>query len=159
MFSNFLIQPSVMPNIVPTYRDNINYWRQFADGNEDMATVLPGKPSINGKPRLFTPLQAALFAIMADFNAVDVKAPLCARIARRIMEAHLQHPGVEQWVIVVTMNGKVFTLAYGGTDLSSGMVSGSRLAFAVVVDLKNFADRVAAAIAAAPKVIEGSDGE
>ena len=159
MFNNILIPPSVMPEIVHTYRDNINYWRQFADENADMAAVLPGKPSVNGKPRLFTPLQAALFAIMADFNSADVKAPLCARIARRVMEAHEAQPAVEQWVIAVTMNGNVSTLPYRATDLSTGGVSGSRLAFAVVVDLQNYADRVAAAIADAPKVIGGTDVE
>ncbi len=157
MFDNVLIPPRVMPDVVATYHANIGHWRQLAEDNEDMAAVLPGKPSLNGKPRLFTPLQAALFALMADFNRVDVKAPLCARIARRIMEAHRQQPKVEQWAIVVTINGNVSTLPYGQAALDTGMVSGSRLAFAVTVDLKNYADRVAAEIAAAPQVIGGDD--
>jgi hypothetical protein len=159
MFDNVLIPPRVMPDVIATYHANIGHWRQLADDNEDMAAVLPGKPSVNGKPRMFTPLQAALFAIMADFNAVDVKAPLCARIARRLMDAHRSQPSVEQWAIVVTMNGNVSTLPYDQAGLSTGMVSGSRLAFAVTVDLKNYADRVAEVIAAAPKVIGGHDAE
>lgn len=159
MFDNVLIPPRLMPDVVPTYHANISHWRQLADDNEDMAAVLPGKPSVNGKPRLFTPLQAALFAIMADFNAVDVKAPLCARIARRIMDAHERRPAVEQWAIIVTFNGNVSTQPYDHTALPGGFISGSPLAFAVVVDLRNYAARVEAAIEAAPKVIGGGDGE
>lgn len=159
MFANVLIPPRLMPEVVPTYHANIGHWRQLADNNEDMAAVLPGKPSANGKPRLFTPLQAALFAIMADFNRVDVKAPLCARIARRIMEAHAAQPTVEQWVIVVTMNYQVSTLPYDEAALSNGVVSGTRLAFALTIDLKNYADTVAAAIGSAPVIIGGEDGE
>jgi hypothetical protein len=159
MFDNVLIPPRLMPEVAPTYHANIGHWRQLADDNEDMAAVLPGKPSVNGKPRLFTPLQAALFAIMADFNRVDVKAPLCARIARRIMEAHQQQPTVEQWVIVVTMNYHVSTLPYDEAALSKGVISGTRLAFALTVDLKNYADTVAAAIVGAPTIIGGDDGE
>jgi hypothetical protein len=159
MFDNVLIPPNVMPRIAPSYHVNINHWRQLAEVNEDMAFVLPGKPSTVGGPRLFTPLKAALFASMADFNHVDVKAPLCARIARRIMEAHLARPQVQQWAIVVTMNQNVSTLPYDEAKLSGGTISGSRLAFAVAVDLKNYADRVAAAIADAPKVIGVDDAE
>ena len=67
MFDYVLIPPSVMASIVASYHANINHWRQLADDNQDMAAVLPGKPSLNGKPRMFTALQAALFALMADF--------------------------------------------------------------------------------------------
>ena len=159
MIDNVLIPPRLMPDVVPTYHANIGHWRQLADDNEDMASVLPGKPSLNGMPRLFTPLQAALFALMADLNRVDVKAPLCARIARRIMEAHAQHPEIEQWAVVMTQNGNVSTLPHDASSLGAGSVSGSRLAFALVIDLKNYIDRVAAAIAAVPKVIGGDDAD
>lgn len=157
MFDNVLIPPSVMASVVASYHANINHWRQLADENEDMAAVLPGKPSLNGKPRMFTALQAALFALMADFIVAGVKAPLAARIARRVMEAHLAESTVEQWVIVVTANGNVSTLEYDQTDLRAGMVSGARLNFALVVDLATYAARVAAAIADAPRVIGGDD--
>lgn len=159
MDDHVLIPPSVMSRIVASYRANIDHWRQLAEENEDMARVLPGKPSLNGRPRLFTVLKAALFAAMADLVAVGVKAPLAARIALRVMEAHSQRPEVEQWSLVVTANGNVSTLPFDQSGLRAGTVSGSRLAFALVVDLKNYADRVAAAIADAPKVIGGDDGE
>ena len=159
MIDNVFIPPRLMPEVVPTYHGNIGHWRQLADDNEDMASVLPGKPSLNGRPRLFTPQQAALFALMADLNCADVKAPLCARIARRIMEAHEQRPEVAQWALVVTENGNVSTLPHDHDGLRAGTVSGSRLAFALVIDLKNYLDRVAAAIAAVPKVAGGDDAD
>ena len=159
MFDNVLIPPSVMAQIVASYHANIGHWRQLADENVDMAAVLPGKPSTTGKPRLFTSLQAALFAVMADFVAAGVKAPLAARIARRLMEAHERQPEVEQWTIVATDNGNVSTLEYNQAELRTGFISGARLIFALVVDLRTYADRVAAAIANAPKVIGGDDGE
>lgn len=153
--TNTLMPPRVVREFIPTYDSNINHWRQLADENDDMAAVLPGKPSATGKPRLFTPLQAALVALMADFMLAGVKAPLAARIARRIMESHQQRPEVDQWAIVVTANGNVSTLPYDETELRSGYISGARLAFAVAIDLQNYAERVAAAIAAAPVIIGG----
>ena len=125
MFDNkTLLPPKVVREIIPTYDTYINHWRQLADENEDMAVVLPGKPSTTGSARLFTPLQAALAAIMADFIRVDVKAPLAARIARRVRDAHLAQPEVEQWAIIVTFNGALSTLPYGDIDLCGGVVSG-----------------------------------
>lgn len=157
MFENALITPRMMPDVAPGYHANINHWRQLADDNEDMAAVLPGKPSVNGKPRLFTPLQAALFAIMADFFAAGIKAALAAKIARRIMEAHRRQPHVEQWAIIATANGNVSTLPFDQVELRTGFVSGSRLSFALAVDLKNYAERVAAAIADAPQIVGAVD--
>ena len=159
MFDNVLIPPNVMARIVASYHTNIDHWRQLAENNEDMAAVLPGKPSTTGKARLFTSLQAGLFAVMADFVAAGVKASLAARIARRLMEAHASRPEVDQWTIVATSNGNVSTLEYNKTELRTGFISGSRLNFALVVDLRTYADRVAAAIADAPKVIGGDDAE
>ena len=159
MYDNVLIPPSVMASVVASYHANINHWRQLADENQDMAAVLPGKPSLNGKPRMFTALQAALFALMADFNVAGIKAPLAAKIARRVMEAHETQPEVGQWVIVVTSNGNVSTLEYDQTDLRAGVVSGARLNFALVVDLRSYADQVAIAIADASRVIGGDNGE
>lgn len=157
--TKILLSPKIMRDVVPSYDTNINHWRQLADDDENMAAVLPGKPSSTGLARLFSPIQAALVAIMADFIRVDVKAPLAAKIARRVMEAHLAQPSVGQWAVVVTANGNVSTLAYDETGLRAGFVSGSRLAFALVLDLRNYAERVDAAIADAPNVIGGQDGE
>jgi len=152
-----LLPPRVLREFIPTYGTNINHWRQLADDNDDMAAILPGKRSATGKPRLSTPLQAALAAQVADFTSVGVKAPLAAKIARRIMDAHRLRPEVDQWAIVVTDNGNVSTLPYDETELRSGFISGARLAFALTVDLQNYADRVSAAIAAAPVVVGGDD--
>lgn len=154
---NTLLTPRILREFVPTFDSNISHWRQLAEDNSDMAAVLPGKPSSSGKPRLFTPIQAALAALMADLIRVDVKAPLAARIARRVNEANQQHPAVEQWSVVLTANGNVSTLPFDQAKLSTGQISGAPLTFAFVVDLKNYADRVAAAIAAAPKVLGGDD--
>lgn len=154
--SNTLLPPRVVREFIPTYDSNINHWRQLADENDDMAVVLPGKPSATGKARMFTPLQAALAALMSDFMLAGLKAPLAARIARRIMEGHRQRPEVDQWAIVVTANGNVSTLPYDETELRSGFISGARLAFAVAIDLQNYGERVAAAIQAAT-VIAGGD--
>jgi hypothetical protein len=160
MFSNNILLPTKIVKEAANMTDNqMIHLRQLAESDQNVAAVLPGKPETTGKPRLFDPLRAALACIMADFIRADVKAPLAAKIARRIMEGHQQHPAVEQWAIVVTMNGNVSTLPYGQADLSRGAISGSRLAFALMVDLKNYAERVAAAIADAPKVIGGSDEE
>src|SRR5690606_28456183 len=103
------------------------------------------------------PMRAALACLMADFIRFDMKAPLAAKIARRVMEAHQAHPDVEQWSVVLTDNGNVSTLPHDQAELRTGFISGARLNFALVVDLKNYADRVAAAIADAPKVIGGDD--
>ncbi len=158
MFDNrILMPPRTVKEIIPTFPANIDHWRQLADKDENMAAILPGKPTTTGKPRLFTPLQVALAAIMADFINVDVKAPLAARIARRVMDAHLAQPGIEQWFIVVTQNGNVSTMPYDQTELRTGFISGSRLAFALCVDLRTYADRVNAAVAELPTVIGGDD--
>lgn len=124
---------------------------------DDFLALLPPKPEISGQARMFTALQFGMLCLVSDLVVSGVKAPLAAKIARRVMDAHLAHPEVEQFAIVATANGNVSTLAYDEAGLSTGMVSGARLNFALVVDLKNYADRVAAAIAAAPKVIGGGD--
>lgn len=158
MFDNRnMMPPRIVKEIVPAYHTLIDHCRQLADNDANMAAVLPGKPSTTGKPRLFTPLKAALMAIMADFINVGVKAPLAAKIARRIMDAHLAQPASEQWSIVVTQNGNVSTMPYDQTELRTGFISGSRLAFALCVDLRTYADRVNAAVADLPIVIGGDD--
>lgn len=157
--TKILMPPRMVKEIIPSFPANIDHWRQLADDDENMAAILPGKPSSTGKPRLFNPLQIALAALMADFIHSGVKASLAAKIARRVMDAHLAHPAVEQWAIIVTSNYNVSTLPYAEVDLRKGIVSGSRLAFAVCVDLRNYADRVSAAIADFPTVIGGGDEE
>lgn len=158
MFDNsILIPPSVMPMVAPTYHANISHWRQAAERDANLAAVLPGKPSENGRPRLFTPLQAAIFAAMAAMVAADFKTPLAAKMARQVMEAHLRQPEVEQWAVVHTANGNVSCLAYDQTELRTGFISGSRLTFAIVIDLKTFADQVAEVVATAPRIIGAED--
>ncbi len=154
---NLEIGPKVMPSICPAFRDHFDHWRQAAENNSDLAAVFPDKPSENGKPRLFNPLQAAMFALMADLVAADFKTPLAARIARRIMEAHLSATQVGQWSVIHSANGNVSTLAYDQAELRTGFISGSRLSFALVIDLKTYADRVDEAVIDAPRVIGGSD--
>lgn len=88
-------------------------------------------------------LNAGMFLLMTDMMAGGCKAPLAAQIAVRVMEAHLAAPEVEQWAIVKTENGNVSTLAFDTINLSTGFISGSRLAFALVVDLTLYSDRVA----------------
>lgn len=157
--TNILIPTSIVKEASGLTDNQWTHFRQLGDTDENMAAILPGKPEVTGKARLFSPMRAVLVCIAADFVAVDVKAPLAAKIARKIMEAHQREPGVQQWAIIVTANGNVSTLPYQQTDLQTGFISGSRLRFAVVVDLQNYADQVATAIASAPKVIGGGDAE
>lgn len=126
---------------------------------EDFLAIMPPKPEVKGQSRFFTALQFGLLCIVSDFVCAGVKAPLAAKIARRVMEAHLAAPEVEQFVIVATANGNVSTLPYNQADLRTGFISGARLNFALVVDLATYSARVAAAIADAPKVIGGGDAE
>lgn len=129
----------------------------FQRTEADFLAIMPPKPEVNGQSRYFTGPQLAALCIATDFVGADVKAPLAARIARRVIEAYEARPEVAQWAIVVTDNGNVATLPYCQSDLRTGFISGSRFKFAVVIDLRTYADRVDAAIAAAPKVIGGGD--
>ena len=156
---NVLLAPKAMAEFIPTYRDHINHWRQAADENTDLAAVLPGKPSENGKPRLFTPFQAGLFALMTHLVAAEFKTPLAAKIAHWVKDAHEREPTVEHWAVIYTDQGNVSTLPYTEAGLATGYLSGSRLRFALVIDLKNYSDLVERAIADAPKVIGGEDGD
>lgn len=157
--SQVLIPPVVMRSFVRTYDSNMAHWRQAAENDENLAAILPGKPSENGKPRKFTALQAVIFAAMSALVAADFKTPLAAKIARRVMEAHQRQPEVEQWAVVHTKNANISTLPYDQTELRTGYISGSRFTFALVVDLKTFTDEVDEVIANAPRVIGGDDAE
>ena len=95
------------------------------------------------------PLNAGMFFLMADLMAGGYKAPLAALIAVRVMDAHLASPEVEQWAIVTTENGNVSTMPFGSIDFRTGFISGGRLAFALVVDLRLYSERVERALAAA----------
>ena len=148
-----------MRSFVPTYDANIAHWRQAAENDENLAAILPGKPSENGKPRMFTHLKATIFALASSLVAADFKTPLAAKIARRVMEAHQRQPEVEQWAVVHTKNANISTLPYDQTELRTGYISGSRFTFALVVDFKTFMDEVAEVIADAPRVIGGDDAE
>ncbi|MBW4330047.1 hypothetical protein KY084_04060 [Stakelama sp. CBK3Z-3] len=121
--------------------------------DEHTLAILPEKPEHTGKPRLFSGLQFGMFCLLADLMGSGVKGPLAARIARRVMDAHHRDASVEQWSIVVLENGNVSTLPYNSTELRSGFISGARLAFALVIDLRLYAERVERAIADAPRVI------
>lgn len=125
--------------------------------DEATVAILPPKPEQTGKSRLFTALQFGMVCLLADLMASEVKGPLAAKIARRVMEAHQRDPAVEQWVITVLDNGNVSTLPYDATELHTGYISGGRLAFALVIDLRLYAERVERAIADAPRVIGGGD--
>ena len=131
----------------------------YQSDNDDLQAVLPSKPEVNGQPRHFTGLQCGLLAIVTDFTRAAVKLPLAAKIARRVMDAHLAQPSTKQFVIVATDNGNVSTLPYDQANLRTGLISGARLSFALVVDLANYAARVTAAVADAPKVIGGDDAK
>lgn len=158
MFEDNVYLPTGIVKRASGLTDNqMIHFRQLAATDANMAFVLPGKPELTGKPRLFDPLRTAMACLMADLVSVDVKAPLAAKIARRVMEAHQRQPEVEQWAIVVTANGNVSVLPYNQTDLRTGFISGSRLRFAVAIDLRNYADQVRRAIADAPRVIGGED--
>jgi hypothetical protein len=50
--------------------------------------------------------------------------------------------------VIVTENGNVSTLDFKTVDLSTGFISGSRLAFALVVDVRLYAERVNRALSA-----------
>ncbi len=154
-----LMPTSVVKKAARISDNQMIHFRQVAENDENMAAVLPAKPETSGKPRLHDQLQAALVCVMADFIAVDVKAPLAAKIARRIMDAHRDDPTVNQWAILLTDNGNVSTRPYSQSDLRTGYISGSRLRFAVVVDLCTYRERVDEAIADAPRVIGGSDDD
>lgn len=154
----FAIGPKVMRSICPAFRDHFDNRRQAAETNPDVAAVFPEKPAENGKARVFSPLQAAIFALMSHLVAADFKTPLAAKIARRVKEAHEQEPTVEQWAVAYTDQGNVSTLPYTEAGLATGYLSGSRLRFALVIDLKNYSDLVERAIADAPKVIGDEDG-
>jgi len=125
--------------------------------DEATLAILPSKPEQTGKPRLFNGLQFGMFCLLADLMQSEVKGPLAAKIARRVMEAHQRDAAVEQWVITVLDNGNVSTLPYNASDLATGYISGGRLAFALVIDLRLYAERVERAIADAPRVIGGDD--
>ncbi len=125
--------------------------------DEATLAILPNKPEQTGKPRLFTALQFGMFCLLADLMQSEVKGPLAAKIARRVMEAHQRDATIEQWVITVLDNGNVSTLPYDATELRTGYISGGRLAFALVIDLRLYAERVERAIANAPRVIGGDD--
>lgn len=129
----------------------------FQRTEEEFLAILPPKPEVNGQSRYFTGPQFAALCIVSDFVRAGVKAPLAARIARRVIEAHVVQPEVPQWAIIVTDNGVVSTLPYNQGDLRAGFISGAWFNFAVVVDLRTYADRVTGAIASAPKIIGGRD--
>jgi len=95
------------------------------------------------------PLNVGMFCLVADLMAGGYKAPLAAQIAVRVMDAHLASPEVEQWAIVTTENGNVSTMPFATIDLHPGFISGGRLAFALVVDLRLYSERVERALAAA----------
>lgn len=153
----FEIKPYVMPSIDPRYPERIDHWRQASEKDENLAYILPPKPSVNGKPRTFSRLQAAIFGCASTMVDAGFKTPLAAKMARRVMEAHLREPEVPQWALVHTANGNVATLPYNQTELRTGFISGSRFTFGIVIDLQTFFDRVDEAIADAPCVIGGED--
>lgn len=130
--------------------------------NRDLAAleaIFPPKPDKKGKARYYNRPQFGMACLLGDLVAAGFKVPLAAQMARRVLEAHLLEPDVEQFAIVHTANGNVSTLPYSRALMETGFVSGSRFTFGIVIDLKNYADRVAEAIADAPRVIGGDDGE
>ena len=132
--------------------NQMTHFFQLSEADENLAAILPGK-SDTGKARMFGPLEFMLACLLADLVAADFKTPLAARIVRRVKDAHMAEPKVEQWSVVHTANGNVSTLPYGQAELQTGFISGSRLSFALLIDLKTYADRVERAIEADKAVI------
>ena len=128
----------------------------FQSEQPEIVAILPEKRG-SGKTRHFTSLQFSCVALIADLLAAEFKLPLAGKIAHRVMEAHNREPNVEQWAIVHTANGNISTLPYTKASLETGYISGSRITFAITVDLKNYAERIQQAIADAPRVIGDDD--
>lgn len=149
----------VTSTVVATEIDFIGH--QMTDlFNRDLPAViaiLPPKAESAGKARYFNRTQFAMACLLSDLMVAQFKVPLAAQIAQRVMEANLRQPEVEQWCVVHTANGNISTLPYTEAGLATGYISGSRLTFGIVIDLKNYADRVSVAIAHAPRVIGGED--
>lgn len=154
---NVLMPTSVVNSAARITGQQMIHFRSLDDDN--MAAIFPSKPPFNGTARLFNPLQAGMVCVVAQLVSAGVKAPLAAKIARRVMDAHLRQPAVEQWAVAVTDNGNVSSLPFDQSDIRTGFVSGARLAFALVVDLRLYSERVSAAIADAPRVIGDDDAE
>lgn len=154
---NVELTPPIMRIVDPGYDGRIDHLRQAQERDDNVAFIMPPKPSVNGQSRRFSRLQAATFACMGTMVDAGFKVPLAAMMARRVMEAHLREPEVAQWAVVHTANGNVATLPYNQTELRTGFISGSRLTFGIVIDLQTFFDRVDEAIADAPCVIGGED--
>lgn len=128
--------------------------------NRDLKTleaILPPKPDKMGKARYYNRAQFGMACLLSDLVAAEFKVPLAAKIAQFVLAAHEREPEVEQFAVVHTANGKISTLPYSRALLETGFVSGARLKFGIVIDLKNYADRVTVAIANAPRVIGGED--
>ena len=130
--------------------------------NRDLKTleaILPPKPDKMGKARYYNRAQFGMACLLSDLVAAEFKVPLAAKIAQFVLAAHEREPDVEQFAVVHTANGNISTLPYSRALLETGFVSGARLKFGIVIDLKNYADRVTVAIANAPRVIGGEDGK
>lgn len=159
MHNRITFSPSRIVKPAARISDNqMTHFFQLSEADENLAAILPGK-SDTGKARMFDQVQFACVCLLADLVAAEFKTPLAAKIARKVMDAHLLHPKVEQWAVVHTANGNISTLPYDQTELRTGFISGSRFTFAIVVGLKTYADRVTAAIDDAPRVIGGGDCE
>lgn len=113
--------------------------RSSRDAN--MRRIVPPYMGRSGQLE-WPPLNFAMFCLAGDLVAAEFKIPLAAKIACRVMDAHLASPEVEQWAVVTTENGNTSTLAVNGLDLSTGFISGARLSFAMIVDLRTYDDRV-----------------
>tara|TARA_B100000678_G_C18071591_1_gene446921 strand:+ start:295 stop:777 length:483 start_codon:yes stop_codon:yes gene_type:complete len=157
--SKYSLSTPVVKDVARMRDNQVTHLFQMGETDPNMAAILPPKPQVAGQSRRFNETQAAIMCLLAELMRFDVKAPLAAKIARRVTEGSQRAPAVEQWSIIVTENGNVSTLPYDQAELRTGYISGSRFAFALVIDLKTYADRIEEAVASAPQVIGADHGE
>ena len=114
-------------------------------------------PASNGKTRLFSAeVDAPLLCLFGDLIE-DYTVRHASKIVERFKRAILKHPKAPQLALVKLANGSTFAQPTTDLDLASGFVSGQYLRSAMIVDLRNYRERVQREIAAAPMVIGGDD--
>lgn len=152
--SNTIIKSSV---VFPEARIDHKRQSDIYDRADEHHVALLGDKAKCGGARYFTPLQFACICLYSDLLQFGIKGPLAAKIANRVRESAEEYPKAEQFALTVLMNTSISVLPVEAVELSTGQHQGIAIAFAIVIDLKNYAARVNKAIADAPRRVGDGD--
>lgn len=144
----------VCNNIVPHLDHS---WDRKTQADDKATKALGFCPNASDVDMRWCPERVAVAAFYLDQRKAGSTREVAGRAATRLWEGMQAHPSADQLTSVTLENGSTRIHPTADLDLSTGFISGGKVATATMIEVRGLRERVAAAIEAAAALIGDDD--